>query len=64
MSYDAVRSHLLSCRKAAEKGGSDARALLDAVHQLTVALESDLTQIKGALSHIARLLEQADEREA
>lgn len=64
MSYDAVRSHLLRCRKAAEKRGSDAHDLLDAVHQLTVALESDLTQIKCALSHIARLLEQADEPEA
>ena len=33
------------------------KLLLDALHQLTTVLESDLTQIKVALGHVARLLE-------
>lgn len=32
--------------------------LIDVLDQLTVAIESDLAQIKGALSHVAHLLER------
>lgn len=57
MPYRAIRAHLRRCREAFEQGDCSAGSLVDAMEQLTVALEADLTQIKGALSHIARLLE-------
>ena len=60
MPYRAVRAHLRRCREAAEQGGSGVGGLADAVEQLATALEADLIQIKGALSHIARLLEEPD----
>jgi len=61
MSYEAVREHLARCRRAAQHQNSDNEALLQALEQLTIALEADLTQIKGALGHVAHLLEkQAD----
>ncbi|HEX7082050.1 MAG TPA: hypothetical protein VF329_13650 [Gammaproteobacteria bacterium] len=60
MSYDEVRDSLGRCRKALEKGDQELELerLLDALEQLTGALESDLMQVKGALSHLARLLEE------
>jgi len=60
MSYDRVRDILSRCRKALEKGEADVELepLLDALEELTGAIESDLLQIKGALSHLARLLEE------
>lgn len=57
MSYDVVRAHLVRCRERAEGGGKEFHELADAIEHLASAVESDLTQIKGALSHIARLLE-------
>ena len=60
MSYEAVREHLARCRRAAERGVEDSEDLLQALEQLTSALEADLTQIKVALSHVARLLESSD----
>lgn len=56
MSYDVVRSHLVRCRERAESD-KELHDLADAIEQLADAVESDLVQIKGALSHIARLLE-------
>jgi hypothetical protein len=57
MSYDAIRERLAR-RRDEENGFSENEKLLfDALHQLTTVLESDLTQIKVALGHVARLLE-------
>ena len=63
MSYDEVREILSRSRKALEEGESDLEIepFLDALEQLTGAIESDLLQIKGALSHLARLLEERRE---
>ena len=57
MSYDAIRERLAHYRD--EEGGfsEHEKLILDALHQLTTVLESDLTQIKVALGHVARLLE-------
>ncbi len=60
MSYEVVRSHLVRCRERTEGGDNEFHDLADALENLTDAVESDLTQIKGALSHIARLLEPDD----
>lgn len=57
MSYDAVRTHLARCREQAENGSEEFHSLVDAIEHLAEAVESDLFQIKGALSHIARLVE-------
>ena len=57
MSYETVREHIVRCRQAAQQGDPDNEHLLQALEQLTVALESDLTQVKAALSHLAWLLE-------
>lgn len=58
MSYESVREHLARCRRAAQQGGSDNTDLIQALEQLAAALEADLTQIKGALGHVAHLLER------
>ena len=57
MSYEAIREQL--ARRRDEDNGltENEKLLLDALHQLTIVLESDLTQIKVALGHVARLLE-------
>lgn len=60
MSYDVVRSHLVRCRERAESGNKELHDLADAIEHLADAVESDLAQIKGALGHIARLLEPDD----
>lgn len=60
MPYRAVRAQLRRCREAAAQGDCSASGLADAMEQLAAALEADLTQIKGALSHIARQLETSD----
>lgn len=59
MSYEAIRERLNLCRDQQESTAftENEKALLDALQQLTVVLESDLTQIKVALGHVARLLE-------
>jgi hypothetical protein len=51
---------LTRCRRAAEQGPTDNADLIQALEQLTAALEADLTQIKGALGHVASLLERRD----
>jgi hypothetical protein len=60
MSYESVREHLARCRRAAQQGAPDNADLIQALEQLTTALEADLTQIKGALGHVASLLERRD----
>ena len=62
MSYEAIRDRLNRQREQNENGFSDnEKLLIDAIQQLTVVLESDLTQIKVALAHVARLLESRRE---
>lgn len=60
MSYDAVYACLERCKQATTHDEVDFRSLIEALEQLVVVLESDLTQIKVALGHNARLLEQRD----
>ena len=59
MSYESVREHLKRCR--ANPALPKDQAFIDAVEELTVALEADLTQIKAALSHLASLLEARED---
>ncbi len=61
MSYDAARSHLARCRRQAEEESVEFQGLIEAIESLTDAVESDLVQIKGALSHLARLIERERE---
>ena len=56
MSYDAIREQLARRREQGDFTKNE-ELLFDAIHQLTTVLESDLTQIKVALGHVARLLE-------
>jgi hypothetical protein len=58
VSYEAIREGLNRLKQRSGDGLSESdKLLMDALQQLTVALESDLTQIKVALGHVARLLE-------
>jgi hypothetical protein len=58
VSYEAIRDGLNRLKQRNGDGLSESdKLLMDALQQLTVALESDLTQIKVALGHVARLLE-------
>ncbi len=61
MSYEAARAKIQGC--SAPVGDADARnqELLAALNELTLALETDLVQIKKALSHIALRLESREE---
>jgi hypothetical protein len=58
-SYEAIRDRLDRHRDqpAGAEFTENEKLLLDALRQLTTVLESDLTQIKVALGHMARLLE-------
>lgn len=60
MSYESVREHLARCRSAARSGRGDTEDLIQALEQLMIALEADLAQIKGALGHVAYLLQKGD----
>jgi hypothetical protein len=60
MSYDAVYACLERCKQATTHDEVDFSSLIEALEQLVAVLESDLTQIKVALGHNARLLEQRD----
>lgn len=62
MSYDAVRDFLRRSRKQLGERDQETEMLIEALDQLTASLERDLAQIKGALSHVAHLLESRDER--
>lgn len=57
MSYESVREQLTRAKTAAQNGSQDLESLVAALEQLAEALESDLTQIKVALGHVAGLLE-------
>jgi hypothetical protein len=58
MPYEAIRERLRLQRDRQEPAFTEnEKALLDALQNLTEVLESDLTQIKVALGHVARLLE-------
>lgn len=57
MSYDAIRERLARRKEEGNGFSENEKLLRDALHQLTTVLESDLTQIKVALAHVARLLE-------
>lgn len=57
MSYDAIRQRLARCIEDPSLLSANDKLLIESLHQLTTVLESDLTQIKVALGHVARLLE-------
>jgi hypothetical protein len=57
MSYDAIRERLARSIEERNVSSANDKLLIESVHQLTTLLESDLTQIKVALGHVARLLE-------
>jgi hypothetical protein len=57
MSYDAIRERLARCMENDSVLSASDKILIESLQQLTTALEADLTQIKVALGHVARLLE-------
>jgi len=57
MSYESVREHLARFRGQGNSHFPQDQEFLDALEELTAALEADLTQIKAALSHVASLVE-------
>jgi hypothetical protein len=58
MSYDILQLHLSRCKsQAADDSPEGSSELVQALEALSEALESDLTQIKAALSHVAGLIE-------
>lgn len=58
MSYEAARQHLAHIRHQLDAlPDGDYPHLVAAVEELTGALENDLAQIKVAIGHVARLLE-------
>jgi ABC-type transporter Mla subunit MlaD len=61
MSYESVREHLARFRSLGDSHFPKDQEFLDALEELTAALEADLTQIKAALSHVASLLEAQGE---
>jgi hypothetical protein len=61
MSYEAARERIQRCATPVNDEASQYAELLQALEELTVALETDLVQIKKALSHIALPLESRDE---
>ena len=61
MSYESVRERIHRCRAEASAQDPKDKEFLDALDELTVAIEADLTQIKAALSHVAMLLEGREE---
>ena len=60
MSYEAAREQIRRCRTPVDGQAPQNQDLLVALDELTVALETDLLQIKKALSHVALLLESRD----
>ena len=61
MSYEAAREKIQKCSAPVGDPLAQNDQLLAALNELTVALETDLVQIKKALSHVAMLLESRDE---
>ena len=59
MSYEAIQQCLARRLEDDSVLSANERLLIESLRQLTGVLESDLTQIKVALGHVARLLEKA-----
>ena len=57
MSYEAIQQCLARRLEDDSVLSANERLLIESLRQLTGVLESDLTQIKVALGHVARLLE-------
>ena len=57
MSYDVIRQRLARYIEEEQQVSKNEKMLIEALQQLTIVVESDLTQIKVALGHVARLLE-------
>lgn len=60
MSYEAIRERLAQAEEQHRDLSAHDRLLIETLRQLTILLESDLTQIKVALGHVASLLESQD----
>jgi len=60
MAYEAIRERLARCMED-DRLSANEKILIESLQQLTSALESDLTQIKVALGHVARLLESRND---
>ena len=63
MSYEAAREIIQRCTLREDKNTDSNHELMVALEELTVALETDMVQIKKALSHVALLLETREEAE-
>lgn len=61
MSYESARERLQKCTRLAGGEASQNAELLLAIDELTLAVQTDLVQIKKALSHVAWLLESRRE---
>ena len=61
MSYESVRERIHRCKAQADDNLPKDQEFLDALDELTEAIEADLTQIKAALSHVALLLEDRED---
>jgi ATP:corrinoid adenosyltransferase len=61
MSYEAAREIIQRCTASENSNTDNNQELMVSLDELTVALETDLVQIKKALSHVAQLLETRDE---
>ena len=61
MSYESVRERIHRCKAQADDHIPKDTEFLDALDELTVAIEADLVQIKAALSHVALLLEDRED---
>lgn len=59
MDYSDVRERLAQSKQPGQSDAERLDALADALELLTSATECNLTQIKVALGHIARLVEDA-----
>jgi hypothetical protein len=59
MSYENVREHLTLYKQAVKEGNQDFESLAEALEHLTLAIETDMTQLKIAMGHVARLLEES-----
>ncbi len=58
MSYESAREHLARAAEAGKNSPvSQMDELITALEELTAALETDLTQVKIALGHMARQIE-------
>lgn len=64
MSYDAIYASLERCKQTSTQDNIDYQSLIEAIELLVGMLETDLTQIKMALSHNATLLERHADAES